>query len=175
MKAERGFTLIELLVAFSIIGFVITAVYGFYLTGLLSWQRSIDQAEYQQSARIAMDKIVRELANAREVTLHHDGREIRFRIIGDSRLLRFRLVGAQLVFDSYPTTIFYYHTVVALNITELRFEINQNRLITVHVGAGSFNQPDGLAPGPAYMLKSAVLPRNLPPQTVNNFNAAGLN
>lgn len=163
MKAEKGYTLIELLVTLSIVGFIITAVYSFYLTGLQGWQRSIEQVEYQQSARIALDKIVRELTNAREISLHDNGKEIRFRIYGDSRILRFRLVGPQLVFDSYPTTQFYYHTVVALNITELYFELAQDRLVKVHVGAGVFDPRSDTVSKTVIVMKSAVCPRNLPP------------
>jgi prepilin-type N-terminal cleavage/methylation domain-containing protein len=163
MRAEKGFTLIELLVTLSIVGFVIAAVYSFYLSGLQGWQRSIDQVEYQQSARIALDKIVRELSGAREVSLHDNNKEIRFRVPGDSRILRFRLVGPQLVFDSYPTTQFYYHTVVALNITELQFELTGERLVKVRIGAGFIDSGGSDTSRTVVFMNSAVCPRNLPP------------
>jgi len=160
---ETGFTLIELLITLSMIGIVITTVYSFYLVGLSGWQRSLDQAEYQQSARIAMDKIVRELTYAKEISLHQQGREIRFKVYGDSRTLRFRLAGPQLVYDVYPTTSpIYYHNVVALHITDLSFSINYDQLITVMIGAGPFDPKSGAAQGTAYQLISAVYPRNLP-------------
>lgn len=163
MKKETGFTLIELLITLSIIGFVITAVYSFYFSGITGWQRSLDQTEYQQSARIAMDKIVRELTPAKEISLHKQGQEIRFKVFGDSRTLRFRLVGPQLVFDVYPTTSsIYYHNVVALNITEIHFSISDDQLITVLIGAGSFNHQSGAAENTVCRLISAVYPRNLP-------------
>lgn len=163
MKKETGFTLIELLITLSIIGFVITAVYSFYLAGLSGWQRALDQTEYQQSARIAMDKVIRELTDAKEVSLHKQGQELRFQKYGDSRILRFRLVGPQLVFDVYPTTSSaYYHNVVALGITEMKFIVNDNRLIEVTIGAGTFNPQSGKAEETVYLLASSVYPRNLP-------------
>jgi prepilin-type N-terminal cleavage/methylation domain-containing protein len=164
LKKETGFTLIELLITLSMIGFVITAVYTFYLAGLSGWQRALDQTEYQQSARIAIDKIVRELTYANEISLHKQGQELRFKKYGDSRTLRFRLVGPQLVFDVYPTTSSaYYHNVVALGITEMKFIVNDNRLIEVTIGAGTFNPQSGKAEETLYLLASSVYPRNLPP------------
>lgn len=163
LKKEPGFTLIELLITLSIIGFVITAIYSFYLAGLSGWQRALDQTEYQQNARIAIDKIVRELTFAREISLHKQGQELRFQKYGDSRTLRFRLVGAQLVFDVYPTTSpSYYHNVVALSITEMNFTIKDDQLIEVTIGAGPFNPQSGKALETAYLLTSSVYPRNLP-------------
>ncbi len=163
MKKEAGFTLIELLITLSIIGFVITAVYCFYLVGLSGWHRALDQTEYQQSVRIAMDKIVRELTYAKDISLHKQDQELRFQKYGDSRTLRFRLVGPQLVFDVYPTTSSaYYHNVVALGITEMNFFINDDRLIEVTIGAGTFNPQSGKAQDTVYLLTSSVYPRNLP-------------
>ncbi len=173
-KKETGFTLIELLITLSMIGFVVTAVYSFYLAGLAGWQRSIDQAEYQQSARIAMDKIVRELTYAKEISLHQQGQEIRFKVYGDSRTLRFRLVGPQLVYDVYPTSSsIYYHNVVALNINELSFSINDDQLITVMIGAGPFDPKSGAGQGIACKIISAVYPRNLPQAAVATPAEAG--
>ncbi len=162
-KKEAGFTLIELIITLCVIGFVVTAVYSFYLAGLAGWQRAIDHAEYQQSARIAMDKIVRELTFAKAVSLHKQGQELRFQKHGDSRTLRFRLVGPQLVFDVYPTSsASYYHNVVALGITEMNFIIHNNRLIEITIGAGTFNPQNGKVLETVYRLTSSVCPRNLP-------------
>ena len=163
LKRDPGFTLIELLITISIVGFVITAVYSFYLTGLKSWQQAVDQTEYQQSARIALDKIVRELTDARDFTIRDQGREIRFQIPGDNRILRFRKVGPQLVFDVFPTTDpGYYHNVVALGITELNFENNSSGLINVRLGTGTFNPKNGEARETFCFLTSKIAPRNLP-------------
>jgi|GEM_PF-490878 len=173
IKKETGFTLIELLITLSMIGFVITAIYSFYLAGLSGWQRALDQTDYQQSARIAMDKIIRELTDAKEISLHKQGQELRFLKYGDSRTLRFRLVGPQLVFDVYPTTsTSYYHNVVSLSITEMSFSITGDRLIEITIGAGKFNPQSGIAEETLYLLTSSVYPRNLPQAAATTAVAA---
>lgn len=152
---EKGLSLVELLVTLAIISFIIMAVYTFYLAGLKGWQRSLDQIESQQSARIAMDKIIRELLYAYELSLHDNDREIRFKIKGDSRTLRFRREGQELIFDSYPTwQSNYMHTKVALGISSLHFSIEEDNLVTVTLVAINGSNPVNLI--------SSVRPRNIP-------------
>jgi len=153
-KDSRGLTLIELLVTLAMIGFIIAALYTFYLAGLRGWQRGTDRMEAQQSARIAMDRIIYEVRFACDVSIHDQGREMRFRVIGDSRTLRFRLVGEELVFESYPTGSWnYFHTKVALGINDLHFAADENRLLTITLSAGPESGET--------RLSSSVRPRNL--------------
>ncbi len=155
MRGNKGLTLIELLVTLTIISFLIMSIYTFYLAGLRGWNRSLDHIESQQSARIATDKIIRELRYAYEADLHDQNREIRFKVKGDTRTLRFRLVGEELVYDSYPPGhTNYMHTKVALGISDLYFSIDQNNLVTVTISAEGEKS--------AVTLKSSVRPRNLP-------------
>lgn len=152
--SEKGLSLIELVVTLAIISFIIMAIYTFYLAGLKGWQRSQDQIESQQSARIAMDKINRELRYAYEISLHDHNREIRFKIKRDSRTLRFRLEGEELIFDSYPKGQFnYMHTKVALGISSLHFSIAGDNLVTVTIVAVNGSNP--------FNLKTSVRPRNI--------------
>ncbi len=164
---EDGFTLIEMVIAFAILGLVITALYTFYLSGLQSWNRSIDRMEYQQTTRIAMDKMIRELQNAHLAKCSIDpdydcsgnpSEIIYFRnhINGISTRHSFRLKNTQLHLDrrrdsnnSIKAT-----NVVALGITGLEFVIGENDtvFITVQAGKGSG----------ATTLSGAVRPRNLP-------------
>ena len=154
-RGEKGLSLIELLVTLAIISFIITTIYTFYLAGLQGWQRSLDQIESQQSARIAMDKIIRELRYAYEVSLDEQNQEVRFKIKGDSRTLRFRREGQELIFDSYPTGHFnYMHTKVALGIKDLYFKIEGDNLVTVTLTAANGTN--------AITLTSCVRPRNIP-------------
>jgi prepilin-type N-terminal cleavage/methylation domain-containing protein len=153
-RNENGLTLIELVVTLAMIGFVILALYTFYFSGLKSWHRGIDQMEHQQNARIAMDKMIRELRYASEVAVFDYNREIRFKTPGESRTLRFRLAGQELVFDSYPTGHFnYYHTKVALCIDDLYFSVDQDDLVTISISAGNGSG--------TVTLNSAVRPRNI--------------
>ena len=150
----RGLTLVELLVTLAMIGFIIAALYTFYLAGLRGWQRASCRMEAQQSARIAMDRIINEVRFASEISIHDQGRELRFRVIGDSRTMRFRLIGEELVFESYPTGSWnYFHTKVALGITELQFAADEDYLLTITLRAG----PEG----GQVALSSSVRPRNL--------------
>jgi prepilin-type N-terminal cleavage/methylation domain-containing protein len=160
-EKEKGFTLIEILVTLSMVGLIIAAVYNFYLSGLSGWERSTDQVEYQQSARIALDKIVYELVAAKDINIRNQGREIRFSVPGDLRVYRFRLNGPQLVLDA-PSTTDQYYTVVALGITDLLFTVEPSGLIKIRVGAGSFDPSTGNPIHTAIFLSSAVFPRNLP-------------
>lgn len=164
---ENGFTLVEMMVAFALIGLVISALYSFYLYGLQTWDRSVKRMEHQQTARIALDKMIRELQYAHLVKCSIDqtgcspdlpGEIIYFRInvAGTSTRHSFRLNDTQLHFDrrrdsnnSIRST-----NVVALGITGLEFVIDEQEtvLITIRVG----ESPNGV------VLTGAVRPRNLP-------------
>ncbi len=154
VKNNIGLTIIELLVTLAIISFIIAAIYSFYLAGLRGWQRGTDQMEAQQSARIAIDKIVGEVLYAHELTVAEDGKTVRFKIPDSIRTLRFRLINDELVFDSCPDGEgSYFHTKIALGITDLTFSLDDNRLLTVSLNAGTDNNN--------FKLTSSVRPRNL--------------
>lgn len=152
IHSSTGLTLIELLVTLTIIGFIFTAVYTFYLAGLQGWNRGVDHMEYQQSARIAMDKIIRELRYAYDINLNQKQDEVHFKVYGDSRTLRFMLQGESLVQNTIPTS--HYHTVVALGITGLHFDLDQRGLVLITLTAGRDNN--------IVVLTGSVRPRNLP-------------
>lgn len=158
-ECEKGLTIIELLVTFAIMGFIIAAIYSFYFAGLNSWQRSVDRIDYSQNARIAMDKMIRELRYASEITIHDHGREIRFKAPHDSkRTLRFRLVGRELVFDSFPTgSTYYFNNKIALEIIELYFLIDQSGLVRIKISSGNDSS--------TVLLSGAVYPRNFPSES----------
>lgn len=147
--------MIELLLTLAIIGFVIAALYTFYLTGLRGWQRGLEQMEAQQSARIAMDKIISEVHYAHELSLDEDSKAVRFKIRDNIRTLRFRLINDELVFDSCPNGEgSYFHTKIALGVTDLTFSLDDNQLLTVTIAAGTGSN--------SIILTSSVRPRNLP-------------
>ena len=62
--SEAGFSLIELLVAMTITLIVSGAIYGLMTAGQNAFRREPELAERQQSIRLAMDLITRDIANA---------------------------------------------------------------------------------------------------------------
>ena len=63
-RSERGFTLIEVLVAISILGILLTSVYGIFSSVSLARERlDADSAEYHR-ARVLFDRLGRELRGA---------------------------------------------------------------------------------------------------------------
>lgn len=155
IKQVQGFTLIELLIALAVVGFMLAALYTFYLTGLRGWQRGTASMEAQQSARIAVDTISSELRYAHVLSLHDNNSEVRFKISPDVRTRRFRLLGHELVYESYPTGAFnYFHTKVALGIKELEFELSENNLLEITLSAEVDNCQ--------VIMNGSIRPRNLP-------------
>lgn len=167
LRLEQGFSLVEMLIAFTVIGFIITAVFTFYLAGLAGYNRGSQKMEYQQTARIAMDYMVRELKFAH--LIKHDpqngsypaGEKIdmiyfRKHVNGTSIRYSFRLNSGRLLVDrrrdsnnSIRAT-----NVIAMDISKLEFFIDENELITINIEAGE---------GPGRVtLTAAVRPRNLP-------------
>ena len=111
----------------------------------------------QQSARIAMDKIIRELRCAYDIDLS-SGQEadaIHFKVKGDSRTHRFRHYGKdEIVFESIYNNKIDAHTKIALGISALQFTIDESGTIFITISAGS--EPSEAT------LTGAVRPRNLP-------------
>jgi prepilin-type N-terminal cleavage/methylation domain-containing protein len=61
---ESGFTLTELLVALGIMGLMLAAAAGTLQVGLGSVQASVDKADAQQNARLALERMVQEIRGA---------------------------------------------------------------------------------------------------------------
>jgi prepilin-type N-terminal cleavage/methylation domain-containing protein len=57
-RTPTGFTLLEVLLAVSILGILVTAVYGTWSAGLNSWQRGSEATEAFQRERIVMDALM---------------------------------------------------------------------------------------------------------------------
>ncbi len=164
---ENGLTLIELMITLAVLGFIITAIYSFYLTGLKSWNRSIEHIEYQQTTRIAMNKIIKELQYAHKIKfdvennsyqINEPSKIIYFRsnIEGSSTRHSFRLKGSQLHFDRRKDSdnSILSSNVVALGMTDLEFVINENKTVFVTVKAGNDSKE--------IILTSSVRPRMIP-------------
>ena len=154
IRKQEGFTLMELLAALAILAFVFGAIFSLYLSGLNSWNRGIDQMEWQQITRFSMDKMIRELRYASALDTPSDG-EIRFYLKGDPLTYRFRLSGRELIFESIKKNgTINSHNKVALNITALSFFVDQTNTVHITLSAGTDTG--------SVTLAGSVQPRNMP-------------
>ena len=71
-KNQKGFSLIEMMVVVFILGLIILALVTFFTGGIKSWVAGQSQLEAQRNARQAMDRMVREIREASEVTTKND-------------------------------------------------------------------------------------------------------
>ena len=61
---QRGFTLAEFLVAIAIVGLIMAGVLTIIMTGNQTYLTGSNQVEAQQAARVALDRMVREIRGA---------------------------------------------------------------------------------------------------------------
>ncbi len=157
-RQEKGFTIIELLATLAILGMIIAALYTFYLSGLHSWNRSIERIEEQQSARIAIDKIIKEVRYAHAVEIRYNDPTMiyyRININGVSTLHRFRNSGGQLLLERRRDNDTHYsYNVITLGLSALYFEIDANNTVHITIRVGD-------DPGSS-TLTGSVRPLNLP-------------
>lgn len=64
---KKGFTLIETLITVAILGLVIGAIYGTYFLSQKSYQEGESLAEITQNGRVVLERITREVRQAREI------------------------------------------------------------------------------------------------------------
>lgn len=152
---ECGLTLVEIVITLAILGAVITAIYSFYLTGLKGWNRSVDRMEYQQSARIAVDRVVNELLTAQEVEIRDNNQRAIYYVIdkdGSPALFRLRLTGDQLALERRDSHHLSYN-VVALGLKDLLFFIDEKNNVHITVITGDDNCE--------FTVTASVRPRNI--------------
>jgi len=71
-KQQRGFILIELMVVVIILGLITLGLVTFFTGGAKSWVAGQSQLEAQRNARQAMDRMVREIREASDITTSND-------------------------------------------------------------------------------------------------------
>ncbi len=64
LKGERGFTLAELLVVTALVGLVMAGIFSLLMSSNESYMRGTNQMEAQQSARVAMARLIQEIREA---------------------------------------------------------------------------------------------------------------
>jgi prepilin-type N-terminal cleavage/methylation domain-containing protein len=68
MNNERGFTLAELMVAMAVMALLLAGIFVTLREGQSSYQYGAGRAEVQQNARVALDRMLRELRTASTIT-----------------------------------------------------------------------------------------------------------
>ncbi len=81
MTGQRGMTLIELMLGLMLTVVLLSGIFGLLSTSLVSWKSGISRSEVQQTARFAVDSMVRDLRYGDNYELGNDGRSITYRNI----------------------------------------------------------------------------------------------
>ncbi len=68
-RQQTGFTLVELLVGMALTTLLMGALFSFLFVSLKSWQFGSSQSTVQQTARISLDSMVRELRYAKAISV----------------------------------------------------------------------------------------------------------
>jgi len=72
IKNQKGFSLIEMMVVVVILGLIVLGLVTFFTGGTKSWVAGQSQLKAQREARQAIDRMVREIREASEVTTNTD-------------------------------------------------------------------------------------------------------
>ncbi|MBA7500712.1 hypothetical protein ES704_03472 [subsurface metagenome] len=67
IKKQKGFSLIEMMVVVVILGLIVLGLVTFFTGGVKSWVAGQSQLEAQRNARQAMDRMVREIREGKNV------------------------------------------------------------------------------------------------------------
>jgi len=155
MRKEVGFTLVEVLISLAILGMLLTGLSMIYTMGTERYHEGMDQMDYQQSARIGMDKMVRELRYAEHVEVP-SSEEIRFRLKDEHQTLAFFLRDQRLVYEGRTNGVYDFQVKIARDITGLHFSQDESQRIIMQIASGAGTEE------PEVILTSSVLPRNMP-------------
>ena len=68
IKNKNGFSLIEMMVALGILSLIIIGLVTFFTGGTRSWVTGQHQLEAQRNARLAMDRMVKEIREGKSIT-----------------------------------------------------------------------------------------------------------
>lgn len=71
-KNQRGFSLIEMMIVVGVLGLITLGLVTFFMGGTKSWVAGQSQLAAQRNARQAMDRMVREIREASEITTSND-------------------------------------------------------------------------------------------------------
>lgn len=111
---DRGFTLTELLVALALLGLILAGVFTLHQQGQLAYLAGAARVQTQQSARVALDLMSREVRSATSVTAIA-GSDLTF-VDQNSVTIQYRLNGNDLERTEAGTM-----TLLTRNVQDLQF------------------------------------------------------
>lgn len=101
LKDRRGFTLIEVMSVIVILAVVIAGVMDIYAKGINFWGKGEKKLEVRDNLRIGMDRMSRELRQAKYLTPYTTGGVLEFKNY-DNTIVRYEVNGTNLKRNSEP-------------------------------------------------------------------------
>jgi len=94
LNGKKGFTIVELAVVLGIFTILIAGIYTVLLTSDSTMRTGLTYIELSQDVRLGIDRMIKELHNARRSTISiSDGSYIEFQIPGNSDTIKYSLGG----------------------------------------------------------------------------------
>jgi prepilin-type N-terminal cleavage/methylation domain-containing protein len=98
---NKGFSLIEMMVVVAILGLIVLGLVTFFTGGARSWVSGQSQLQAQREARQAMDRMVREIREGKNVHKDSNGTKIII-IYSDDTTKKYEKVSSTLMEGSSP-------------------------------------------------------------------------
>ncbi|MFO8052978.1 MAG: prepilin-type N-terminal cleavage/methylation domain-containing protein [Candidatus Omnitrophota bacterium] len=121
MSRKKSFTLMEVLIVIAILGIVMTTVSQIFIQGQKMWGQDLALVELQQKVRIASQRMRQDIREASSVSILDGGEKIKFS-------------GIEYYLDNQNSQIKKANgstSIIANNITDLNFSLNDGIVITV--------------------------------------------
>lgn len=164
LRNQSGFTLIELLLGLALTSILLAALLNLFFTSLSAWLSGRDRLEAQQTARIAMDAMAREIRTdaLRIAVPAGDGTSETLAIIVENKDVPGKL--DTIVFQRTTNTLYrklnrwdgvqQSFPITEATVTELAFKVTQPRLVEVSLEVT-------LKQAQPFNLKSAIAGLNI--------------
>ena len=165
LRNQSGFTLIELILGLALTSILLAALLNLFFVSLSAWLSGRDKMEAQQTARIAMDAMTREIrSDALSIAVPAGN--------GPSEILAIIVANKDvpgkldtIVFQRTANTLYrklnrwdgvqQSFPITEATVTELTFRVTQPRLVEISLGI-TLNQAQ------PFSLKSAIAGLNIP-------------
>lgn len=131
-RDRSGFTLIEALISLSILSIVLVTILSIYQFHLVTWKRNEELMEVLDNLRISLDRIGREVRQAKALHPDSDDNKIKFYATG-SETIEYFLEGT----DIYRKKGNGVKQPVASYITALEFRYGPEGLVAIKITGGT--------------------------------------